>query len=87
MNTFNGRDVFISPLVQDTPKLKFDYSFLGGSTPAIDEFNRFLEARFGFKANFIITQRAIYTNRRGFDALKEACAAYTIYDNAKGGAA
>lgn len=85
MNTFNGLDVFISPLVQDTPKLKFDHSFLGGSTPAIDEFNRFLEARFGTNAGFIITQRAIYTSRRGFNALKEACAAYTLYENTKGG--
>ena len=57
MNKFNGLEIIVSPLIKDRPKIKFDSSFLGGSTRAIDNFNRWLEERFGTAFEALVTLR------------------------------
>ncbi len=74
MNRIYGLDIIVSPLIKDRAKLRFDPSFLGGSTRTIEEFNRWLEERFGVKWEYLITPNAIYCSARGFDALKQATA-------------
>lgn len=74
MNKFNGLEIIVSPLIKDRPKIKFDSSFLGGSTRAIDNFNRWLEERFGTVFEALVTPTQIFTSERGFAAIKKACA-------------
>lgn len=75
MNSIYGLEIIVSPLIKDKAKLRFDPSFLGGgSTRAIEEFNRWLEERFGTKCEYLITPNAIYCSASGFDALKRSTA-------------
>lgn len=77
MNSIYGLDIIVSPLIKDKAKIRFDPSFLGkGSTRAIEDFNLWLEARFGVNHEFIITRDRIYCSESGFAALKHATAEF-----------
>jgi len=71
----SGMEVIVSPLVTDTPKLKFNAAFLGESTRTIDEFNRWLLERFGTKPTYLVLfNKKIVTNERGLAALRRVSA-------------
>lgn len=73
MTNLSGMEVIVSPLVQDTPKLKFNAAFLGESTGTIDAFNRWLLDRFGTKPTYLVLfNKKIVTNQRGLAALRKA---------------
>lgn len=76
MNSIYGMEVVISPIVADKPKLQFDSSFLGESTPVINEFNHWLKCRFGTNPSFIITRNRIYCSALGFATLKRLTAGF-----------
>ena len=71
--TSMGLRVRVNNFVRDTPKLKFDTTSLGFSTPAINEFNKWLEERFGMHHCFILFENEIHCSEKGFEAINKAC--------------
>jgi hypothetical protein len=71
MNRLMGIDVRVSSLITDAPKVRWNCK-PEDETPTIQRFNAWLAERFGYRLTYWKVGDVIFTNERGYAALKQA---------------